>query len=609
MCGIVGAISERNITNLLIESLKRLEYRGYDSAGIAILNNKSTLKAVRAVGKIAILEKKLKTTKPEGHIGIAHTRWATHGAPTEYNAHPQLSNNTIAVVHNGIIENHEELRQKLQKQGIKFKSDTDTEIIAHLIYKYLQHSDFLHAVYKTTKELKGAFALAIINKKDPNKIIAVRCGSPVVAGIGIEENFVASDPIALSLATNNFIYLAEGDIAVVEKDKIKIYNSKLKPVKRPIKNPKINSDNIERGQFRHFMQKEIFEQPKALEHTLEDRLLNNDIPTEIFGNQTKKILAQIERVKIVGCGSSYHAALAGKYWIEQYAKLPCDVEIASEFRYRPIVVEPNTLFVTISQSGETADTLAALRLAKQLSFATTLTICNVPESSLVRESELAFMTKAGVEIGVATTKGFITQLTALLILALVLGKQNKLKTNTVKSLIKKLRKLPQMAKKMLLLDEQINNIAKLLEDSPHIFFLGRGVNYPIAMEGALKLKEISYIHAESYPAGELKHGPLALIDHDVPVVVIAPHDNLWEKLNSNLYEISARGGKLIIFTDAAFTNKKQANWIICKTPKIPSELSPILYTILLQLLAYHVAVHKGTDVDQPRNLAKSVTVE
>ena len=610
MCGIVSAISERNITTILVECLKRLEYRGYDSAGIAIINNKHNLKCIRTVGKIETLANKLKTTPLTGHIGIAHTRWATHGAPTEYNAHPHTSNNSIALIHNGIIENYEKIRYKLIKKGFKFKSDTDTEVIAHLIYSYLKnHDNFLTAVYKTTKELTGAFALAIINTAEPDKIIAVRSGSPVVIGLGINENFIASDAVALLPVTNNFIYLEEGDIAVIEQDKFQIYNSNLRLVKRSIKTSEISSDNIDRGNYRHFMQKEIFEQPRALADTLEERLLQNEIPAEIFGNNAKKIFSKTKRLQIVACGSSFHAALAGKYWFEKYTGITCNVEIASEFRYRQTVVEPGTIFITISQSGETADTLAALYKAKKLPFISTLTICNAPESSLVRESDLVFMTRAGVEIGVATTKAFTTQLAALLMLAISLGKFQGLSSKITQYLIKQLKHLPFLAEQTLKLDHEISKIDELLESSPSAFFLGRGISYPISMEGALKLKEISYIHAESYPAGELKHGALALIDHGTPVIVVAPNDKLHEKLKSNLQEVQARGGKLIIFTDKSLHCKSHPNWRVCQMPKIAAEISPIIYTIALQLLAYHVALLKGTDIDQPRNLAKSVTVE
>ncbi len=610
MCGIVGAISERNIATILIECLKRLEYRGYDSAGIATLDNKHRLECLRSVGKIANLAAALKAEPLVGHIGIAHTRWATHGAPTTYNAHPHLSRDTIAVVHNGIIENYEELRDELIKKGFKFKSDTDTEVIAHMIYHYLQKGEnFLAAIHKTVKELTGAYALAIINTQEPDKVIAVRSGSPVVIGLGINENFLASDTIALLPVTNSFIFLEEGDIAVIERAHVQIYNSKLKPVKRKIKSSEMSADNIDKGTYRHFMQKEMFEQPRALADTIQERLLAKEIPAEIFGNDAKKIFSKVTKIQITACGSSFHAALTGKYWLEKIAGIPCAVEIASEFRYRQTVTEPGTMFVTISQSGETADTLAALRKAKKLPFVTTLTICNAPESSLVRESDLSFITRAGIEIGVATTKAFTAQLTALLMLAVSLGKYQNLGLKTIQSIVKQLKHLPLLAEQVLSLDHKISEIAKLLENSHSAFYLARGGSYPIALEGALKIKEISYIHAEAYPAGELKHGALALIDHGTPVVVVAPHDNLYEKLYSNLQEVRARGGEIIIFTDKPLHLKNQPNWHVCQMPKVAAEIAPIIYTIPLQLLAYHVALIKGTDVDQPRNLAKSVTVE
>ncbi len=612
MCGIVGAISERNIATILIECLKRLEYRGYDSAGIATINNQNHLKCLRSVGKIANLATSLKNNQLLGYTGIAHTRWATHGAPTTYNAHPHVSNDSIALVHNGIIENYEALREDLINKGVEFKSDTDTEVIAHLIYEHSQQGDdFLTAVHKTTKKLSGAYALAIINTKEPDKIIAVRSGSPVVIGRGINENFLASDTIALLPVTNNFIYLEEGDIAVITRADIKLYNAKLKPVKRQTKSSEMSVDNLEKGNFRHFMQKEIFEQPRALADTIQERLLPNEVPAEIFGNNAKKIFAKVKKIQITACGSSFHAAVTGKYWVEELTGIPCQVEIASEFRYRQTVIEPNTMFVTISQSGETADTLAALRKAKKLPFITTLTICNVPESSLVRESALAFITRAGVEVGVATTKAFTAQLTALLMLALSLSTYQNQKPGlkTIQSIIKQLKHLPLLVEQVLTLDDKIGELARLLESSHSAFYLARGINYPIALEGALKIKEISYIHAEAYPAGELKHGALALIDQGTPVIVIAPSNNLYEKLYSNLQEVRARGGEIIIFSDKQLSSKNQPNWHVCPMPKIAAEITPIVYTIPLQLLAYHVALIKGTDIDQPRNLAKSVTVE
>ncbi|MDR1057193.1 MAG: glutamine--fructose-6-phosphate transaminase (isomerizing) [Coxiellaceae bacterium] len=610
MCGIVGAISERNISDIIIECLKRLEYRGYDSAGIAVINNRHVLKCLRTVGKIKVLVDQLKITPFTGHIGIAHTRWATHGTPTEHNAHPHTSNNNIALIHNGIIENYEELRNKLLKQGFKFTSDTDSEVIVHLIYSYLQKQhDLLTAIHETVKELSGTFALAIISVQEPNKLIAVRSGSPVVVGLGINENFVASDTTALLPVTNNFIYLDEGDLAVIEQRKVSIYNANFRLVKRPIKSSTMSIYNIERGNYHHFMQKEIFEQPHVLADTLEERLLENEIPAEIFGNSAKDIFSKTEKLQIIACGSSLHSAMTGKYWLEKLTQIPCGVEFASEFRYRETVTEPNTLFITISQSGETADTLAALRKAKKLPFLATLTICNVPESSLVHESDLVFMTRAGVEIGVATTKSFTAQLTALLMLAISLGKYRGLSSTIIQQLIKQLKHLPFLAEQALKLNGEISEIAKLLEHSLSVFYIGRGISYPIAMEGALKIKEISYIHAESYPAGELKHGPIALIDNETPVVVISPDDNMYEKLKSNLQEIHARRGKLIIFADKSLNYNNHPNWHICKMPKVDKEIAPIIYTIPLQLLAYHVASIKGTDIDQPRNLAKSVTVE
>lgn len=610
MCGIVGAISERNITDILIEGLKRLEYRGYDSAGIAVINSRNTLKHIRAVGKISSLTKKLNTSPIKGQMGIAHTRWATHGAPIERNAHPHTSSKSVAIVHNGIIENYEEIKNKLLKKGFKFTSDTDTEVIAHLICSHLKTGKtFLKAVHKSTQELTGAFALAIINSEEPDKLIAVRNNSPVVLGLGINENFIASDAVALLPITNRFTYLEEGDIAVIEREKFKIYNSNLKPVKRTTKTSDISADKIDRGNYRHFMLKEIFEQPSILAETLEQRIFPNEIPTKIFGIKAKKTFNKVKKLQIAACGSSYHAAMAGKYWLEKFVQIPCNVEIASEFRYRHIVVEPGTLFITISQSGETADTLAALHKAKKLPFLSTLTICNTPESSLVRESELIFMTRAGIEVGVATTKGFTTQLTALLMLAISLGKIKGLNLKTVKNLINQLTHLPSLTEKILKLDKKISKIAESLEDNHNAFYLGRGISYPIAMEGALKIKEISYIHAESYPAGELKHGALALIDHDTPVIVVAPNDDLNDKLKSNLKEVQARGGKLIVFADKSLRYQNNSEWLICQMPKIDPEISPIVYSVALQLLAYHVALLKGTDIDQPRNLAKSVTVE
>lgn len=610
MCGIVGAVSKRNITSIITSCLKRLEYRGYDSAGFAIIDEQNSLKCVRVVGKMDLLLKELKNFSSQGNIGIAHTRWATHGIPTKANAHPHLSHSTIALVHNGIIENHEKLRSKLVKRGIKFHSDTDTEVIAHLIYCNLKNgTSLLQAVHKTIGELAGTYALAIICSTEPHRIIAVKSGSPVVLGLGKEENFVTSDAVALLPITNRFIYLENGDIAVIERTSFKIFNSKLKPVHRKVKISEMSAANIELGNYAHFMLKEIYEQPGALEDTIEELLLNRDTPTKIFGNDAEDIFSKTKRLLIVACGSSYHAALVGKYWLEHHAGINCQVEIASEFCYRDVVVEPGTLFVTISQSGETADTLIALQRAKKLPFISFLTICNMPESSLVRGSALVFLTRAGIEVGVATTKAFTTQLAALLMLTIALGRYQKLTYSGALSLIKQLQTLPTLVKQVLKLDSKIQKLAKLLQHSDNIFYLGRGINYPIALEGALKIKEISYIHAEGYPAGELKHGALALVDRKIKVVAIMPNDSLHKKMLSNLHEISLRGGTLIIFVDKTLKCKGNNNWHLCPMPNAATEIAAIIYNIPLQLLAYHTALLRGTNIDQPRNLAKSVTVE
>lgn len=610
MCGIVGAIAQRNVGAILLECLRRLEYRGYDSAGIAVHNQKSGLTRLRAAGKIDALAKQLKARPLIGNIGIAHTRWATHGEPTENNAHPHITRNKIALVHNGIIENYQELRSQLSAKGYKFFTETDTEVIAHYVHYYCEQGcDFLTAVQQTIKNLVGAYALAILHNEHPDKIIAVRSGSPLVIGVGIEENFLASDALALLPVTNQFIYLEEGDIAEIERTNITIYNSNLQPVTRNCRVSEITQDAADRGKWRHFMQKEIFEQPTALADTLEGRLCQDTVLVESFGNHAKKIFNKIKGIQIVACGSSYNAALTGRYWLERYANIPCKVEIASEIRYRQTVVEPGTLFVTISQSGETADTLAALRQAKTLPYVGTLTICNVPESSLVRESDLVVMTRAGIEVGVATTKAFSTQLAALLMLTLALAKTKHTNNEAIAAISKQLKHLPNIVEQVLALDNQIKILAERFITKQHAFFLGRGISYPIAMEGALKMKEISYIHAEAYPAGELKHGPLALIDKDMLVVVIAPNDELLEKLKSNLHEVRARNGELIIFGAADADIQEQAGWSVLKIPQVDPAIAPIVYNIPLQLLAYHVAVLKGTDVDRPRNLAKSVTVE
>ena len=589
MCGIVGAIAQRNVVPILLQGLKRLEYRGYDSAGIAVIDKKQQLQRVRRRGKVAKLVSALKTKPIRGQTSIAHTRWATHGIPSERNAHPHISNQNIAVVHNGIIENFAGLRNKLVQAGYLFSSETDTEVVAHLIHQhYTKTNNFLAAVRHSIKKLRGAFALGIINNDEPQRIIATRCGSPLVIGLGTTESFIASDHLALLPVAQKFIYLEEGDIADITLQSVTIYDRNNKKVRRKIYTHTTNQDISKRGKYKHYMQKEIFEQPQAISNTLAE-----------YTDKTKSL--NIERVQIVACGTSFHAGLIAKYWLEEIAKLPCQVEVASEIRYRKTIVQPNTLFITISQSGETADTLAALRQAKKLGYKNTLAICNVPESSLVRESDLALLTKAGPEIGVASTKAFTTQLTVLLLLTISLSKKNKL-THQIKQ-------LPNLIKKVLTLDNKIKVLAEQFADKHHAFFLGRGTQYPVAMEGALKLKEISYIHAESYPAGELKHGPIALIDKEMPVVVVAPNNELLEKLISNIHEVRARGGKLFVFADSSVAIPKEDDLIVIKMPKVAHELTPIVYTVPLQLLAYHVAVLKGTDVDQPRNLAKSVTVE
>ncbi len=609
MCGIVGAIAERSIKQILLDGLKRLEYRGYDSAGFAILTPTHQLERLRTSGKVRELENAASNSTIDGNIGIAHTRWATHGVPSEENAHPLVSHNDIAVVHNGIIENHETLKTFLLEQGYKFSSETDTETVVHLIHYHLkQTGDLLIATQQTVAKLEGAYALGILSASFPDRIIAVRHGSPLVIGKGdSNENFFASDPLALLSTTNKFIYLEEGDIADITKTAIAICDIHHNAVERKIHHLDLKLDSTDRGKFRHYMMKEIFEQPQAVMTNLEGRLGKNTILDSAFGLSATKIFQQVQHVQLIACGTSYHAAMVARYWLESLAGIPCSVEVASEFRYRKVMVQPNSLFVTLSQSGETADTLAALRLAKKLGYLSSLAICNVAESSLIRESELHFMTRAGMEIGVASTKAFTAQLTALLMLTIVLGRHHHLPVETEHHLVAELRKLPQALEAALKQDEIIARLATAFVDKEHALFLGRGALYPIALEGALKLKEISYIHAEGYPAGELKHGPLALVDKNMPVVTVAPNDELLEKLKSNLHTVRARGGELFVFTDSMKSTDNGVH--IIEMPTVDKMLAPIVYTIPLQLLAYHVAVLKGTDVDQPRNLAKSVTVE
>ncbi len=610
MCGIVGAVTRRNAVPILISGLKRLEYRGYDSAGIAIIDQPGQdIQRLRAQGKVSQLETALQDRPLQGQTGIAHTRWATHGVPSERNAHPHMSAE-IALVHNGIIENYLELKQTLQQQGYQFTSETDTEVIVHLIDFHLRSSkELLKAVQNAVAQLKGAYALGIIHAHEPGRLIGIRSGSPLVIGLGNEENFIASDSLALLPVVHQFIYLEEGDVADVRRDQITIYDRNGKPVERKIRTSEMKADITDKGEFRHFMLKEIFDQPQAVSDTLEGRIIGDRVIPAAFGIQATELFPQIKRVQIVACGTSYHAGLVGKHWLECIAGIPCQTEIASEFRYRHTIVEPDTLFVTLSQSGETADTLAALRLAKSAGYASTLAICNVPESSLVRESDLTFMTRAGVEIGVASTKAFTTQLVALLLLTIALGKSQKLSADHEKKLVEELRSLSEDMEKVLKLDEQIKALSARFADKDHALFLGRGIQFPIAMEGALKLKEISYIHAEAYPAGELKHGPLALVDKNMPVIAIAPQDELLEKLKSNLQEVRARGGELFVFTDEKTDLTSSPDVTLIKLPAVNKTIAPIIYTLPLQLLAYHIAVLKGTDVDQPRNLAKSVTVE
>ncbi len=611
MCGIVGAIAERNITAILLEGLKRLEYRGYDSAGVAVLSNAGLLERRRSTGKVAELEASLSVQPLMGKLGIAHTRWATHGAPTENNAHPHFSGHDVAVVHNGIIENHEALREQLQALGYVFSSETDTEVIAHLLHHTLQTTpDLAEALKLTVKQLHGAYGLAAICLAQPDRLVAARSGSPLVIGLGLGENFLASDQLALRQVTDRFMYLEEGDIAEIRRDSVHIWNSAGESVQRETVQYHEGAEAADKGEYRHFMLKEIHEQPKVVQRTLEGRLGQQQVLVQAFGPHAAELFAKVRNVQIVACGTSYHAGMVARYWLEELAGIPCQVEVASEFRYRKVVVQPNTLFVSISQSGETADTLAALRNAKPLGFLGSLAICNVGISSLVRESDLTLLTQAGPEIGVASTKAFTTQLVALMLLTLSLGQvRGSLAPGVEAELVEELRRLPTRLGEALAMEGTVEGIANLFAEKQHTLFLGRGAQFPVAMEGALKLKEISYIHAEAYPAGELKHGPLALVDKDMPVVTVAPNNELLEKLKSNLQEVRARGGELVVFADADANLSNGPGTHVVAMPHIIDALAPILYTVPLQLLSYYVAVLKGTDVDQPRNLAKSVTVE
>ena len=611
MCGIVGAIADRNVVPILMEGLRRLEYRGYDSAGIAVLNGTAKLKRLRTVGKVKVLQDAIEADPTHGKVGIAHTRWATHGVPSERNAHPHISLGGLAIVHNGIIENHEELRDELKLAGYTFTSETDTEVIAHRVHFHLaSQKDLFKAVRATVAELEGAYALAVVSESEPERIILAREGCPVVVGLGVDENFVASDVSALLPVTRRFMFLEEGDVADIRRTSIKVLDKNGNTAERPIRESELSADAAEKGQYRHFMLKEIHEQPRAVADTLAERVANGRLLEAAFGPAATEIFKRTEHVHIIACGTSYHSGVVARYFIEQLCKLPCTVEIASEYRYRNPVVPKNSLFVTISQSGETADTLAALRLAKQAGYLSSLAICNVPESSLVRESELVMLTRAGPEIGVASTKAFTTQLTALSMLVIALAKHHTADAERERSLVQRLIEIPALIEKTLTLDPVIYDLAKRFADKQHALFLGRGALHPIAMEGALKLKEISYIHAEAYPAGELKHGPLALVDAEMPVITVAPNNDLLEKLKSNLMEVRARGGELIVFADPDSGFVSSDGVTVIQMPKHVSYFqAPAVYTVPLQLLAYHVAILKGTDVDQPRNLAKSVTVE
>jgi len=611
MCGIIGAAAERDVVPILIEGLKRLEYRGYDSAGLAVIDYPShTLERQRVIGKVDVLEKSLKQTSFCSPIGIAHTRWATHGKPSHENAHPHISRDTIAVVHNGIVENHAPLRSLLEQRGYEFTSDTDTEVIAHLIHYYTQQGMKLtQAVQTSLQELRGSYAIAVISMLEPNSVVAARRGSPLVLGIGIGENFVASDVAALIPVTQRVIFLEEGDLVTLQRDNYQILDFSGASVTRPIHISQLQADAVERGTYRHYMKKEIFEQPRALAETLGNRIHNGKVLEAAFGHHAQHLFDRVESVQIIACGTSYHAGLVARYWLESIAKIPCNVEVASEFRYRQPLPNPKALVVTISQSGETADTLAALFEAKRLGFGPSLSICNVPESSLVRASDMVFMTHAGPEIGVASTKAFTTQLLALLLLCAVLGRRHGLSAEQEAEIVHAMETLPSAIEKVLGLDKQIQALAERFADKHHTLFLGRGIHYPIAMEGALKLKEISYIHAEAYPAGELKHGPLALIDNDMPVIAVAPNDALQEKLKSNLQEVHARGGQLFVFANHRAVLPASEFLEIIELGEVNEIISPIVYAIPLQLLSYYVALIKGTDVDKPRNLAKSVTVE
>ncbi|MDE0748200.1 MAG: glutamine--fructose-6-phosphate transaminase (isomerizing), partial [Porticoccaceae bacterium] len=607
MCGIVGATAQRNVYKILIEGLHRLEYRGYDSAGLSILDSDNALQTRKTIGKVADLEAVCKGNFVSGNVGISHTRWATHGAPSSINSHPHVSTG-VSVVHNGIIENHEALREELRAAGYEIQSDTDSEVIAHLVHHYLGTSTGLRdAVNKTLARLEGAYALGVISDEYPGLIVGARSGSPLVLGVGIDEHFIASDQMALRQVTDRFVYLEEGDVVELSSEAYTVFNIKGKVAQREVHQVSETDQVADKGQYRHFMQKEMFEQATVLANTFAGRIGKDHILEAVFGHQAEVLFAQTKNIHIIACGTSFHSGLVAKYWLEDLAGLPCQVEVASEYRYRKVAVAEGTLFVSISQSGETADTLAALHKAKESGYLGFLAICNVANSSLVRESDISLMTMAGPEIGVASTKAFTTQLVALQLLTLSLGRHTGLSATVEAELVKNLHQLPELCERVLALDPVIEEMSEAFANKHHALFLGRGEQYPIALEGALKLKEISYIHAEAYPAGELKHGPLALVDEDMPVVAVAPENALLDKLKSNLHEVRARGGQLFVFADCNANFKSEPGITVIDMPPIPKSLEAIVYTLPLQMLSYHVALLKGTDVDQPRNLAKSVT--